>query len=53
MRDARLALALDDPANDIATAGARSPFLDTYLRQYTVQLPFAKGSFRLTPGRSQ
>ncbi|WP_392675110.1 CocE/NonD family hydrolase [Streptomyces sp. LN785] len=52
VKDARLALALDDPENDIATAGARSPFLDTYLRQYTVQLPSAEGSFRLSPGRS-
>ncbi|MFI6862888.1 CocE/NonD family hydrolase [Streptomyces sp. NPDC050421] len=52
VKDARLALALDDPANDIATAGARSPFLDTYLRQYTVQLPSAQGTFRLRPGRS-
>lgn len=50
--DARLVLALGDPADDIATAGARSPFLDTYLRQYTVRLPLAQGSFRLTPGRS-
>ncbi|MFD8692913.1 CocE/NonD family hydrolase [Streptomyces sp. NPDC059651] len=53
VKGARLALALADPANDIATAGARSPFLDTYLRQYTVQLPSAEGSFRLTPRRSR
>ncbi|WP_327174316.1 CocE/NonD family hydrolase [Streptomyces sp. NBC_01335] len=51
VKDARLTLALDDPADDIATAGARSPFLDTYLRQYTVQLPSAEGSFRLKSGR--
>nr|WP_202429991.1 CocE/NonD family hydrolase [Streptomyces sp. SID4945] len=45
--DARLALALDDPARDVATAGARSPFLDTYLRQYTVTLAAGEGSFTL------
>jgi putative CocE/NonD family hydrolase len=44
---ARLALALDDPAGDVATAGARSPFLDTYLRQYTVSLTAGEGSFTL------
>ncbi|NED82370.1 CocE/NonD family hydrolase, partial [Streptomyces sp. SID11233] len=45
--DARLALALDDPADDVATAGDRSPFLDSYLRQYTTTLAAGEGSFTL------
>jgi putative CocE/NonD family hydrolase len=32
---ARLTLALQDPRSDVPTQGDRSPFLDTYLRQYT------------------
>ncbi|WIM98586.1 CocE/NonD family hydrolase [Actinoplanes oblitus] len=32
---ARLSLALQDPRFDVPTQGDRSPFLDTYLRQYT------------------
>ncbi|WP_299538019.1 CocE/NonD family hydrolase [uncultured Streptomyces sp.] len=51
VKDARLTLALDDPSDDVPTAGARSPFLDTYLRQYTVQLPSGDASFRLAIGR--
>lgn len=47
---ARLGLALDDPADDVATAGARSPYLDTYLRQYTVPLPAGTGTFTVVPG---
>lgn len=46
---ARIELALDNPADDRATAGARAPFLDTYLRQYTVSLPAGPPSFTLPP----
>ncbi|WP_370622980.1 CocE/NonD family hydrolase [Streptomyces tsukubensis] len=48
--DARLNLALDDPSDDVPTAGDRSPFLDTYLRQYTVPLTPGEGSFRVAVG---
>ncbi|MDN3246067.1 MULTISPECIES: CocE/NonD family hydrolase [unclassified Streptomyces] len=50
VRGARLRLALDDPADDVATPGDRSPFLDTYLRQYTVELPAGPGTFTVVPG---
>ncbi|GAA4817101.1 CocE/NonD family hydrolase [Streptomyces ziwulingensis] len=50
VRGARLKLALDDPSDDIATQGDRSPFLDTYLRQYTVELPAGPASFTVVPG---
>ncbi|WP_320772779.1 CocE/NonD family hydrolase [Streptomyces sp. CRN 30] len=48
--DARLRLALDDPADDAPTQGDRSPFLDTYLSQYTVPLPAGTPSFTVLPG---
>ncbi|AEV84197.1 hypothetical protein ACWT_3174 [Actinoplanes sp. SE50] len=45
---ARLSLALQDPARDVPTQGDRSPFLDTYLRQYTRTLTgVGAGSFPL------
>ncbi|MEU0136897.1 CocE/NonD family hydrolase [Streptomyces sp. NPDC006296] len=47
---ARLGLALDDPSDDVPTGGARSPYLDTYLRQYTVPLPAGPGTFTVVPG---
>ncbi|MEU6807523.1 CocE/NonD family hydrolase [Streptomyces sp. NPDC046831] len=50
VKGARLELALDDPSDDVATPGARSPFLDTYLRQYTVNLPAGPASFTVVPG---
>jgi len=50
VKGARLGLALDDPSDDIATGGARSPYLDTYLRQYTVDLPAGPATFRVLPG---
>lgn len=50
IKDARLTLATDDPADDHATAGARAPFLDTYLRQYTVDLPAGPASFTVPSG---
>ncbi|WP_434091302.1 CocE/NonD family hydrolase [Streptomyces flaveus] len=51
IKDARLELALDDPADDVATGGERSPYLDTYLSQYTVQLPAGTGTFTVPPAR--
>ncbi|WP_033319451.1 CocE/NonD family hydrolase [Streptomyces yerevanensis] len=51
IKDARLELALDDPADDIATGGERSPYLDTYLSQYTVQLPAGSPAFTVPPTR--
>lgn len=47
VKHARVELALDNPADDRPTAGARSPFLDTYLRQYTVDLPAGPASFTI------
>ncbi|RAK25413.1 hypothetical protein B0I29_13423 [Actinoplanes lutulentus] len=45
---ARLDLALQDPRFDRPTQGDRSPFLDTYLRQYTRTLTgVGEGTFRL------
>lgn len=48
---ARLDLALDDPSDDLATQGAASPYLSTYLRQYTVRLPVGPASFEVVRGR--
>ncbi|MET8571567.1 CocE/NonD family hydrolase [Streptomyces sp. NPDC004783] len=50
VRGAKLRLALDDPSDDVATPGDRSPFLDTYLRQYTVTLPAGPATFTVVPG---
>ncbi|MGP2437726.1 CocE/NonD family hydrolase [Streptomyces sp. JW3] len=50
VKNARLELALDDPSDDVATQGDRSPFLDTYLSQYTVSLPAGPPSFSVVPG---
>lgn len=50
VRGARLRLALDDPADDLATPGDRSPFLDTYLSRYTVELPAGPGTFTVVRG---
>lgn len=45
---ARLSLALQDPRFDRPTQGDRSPFLDTYLRQFTQTLTgVGEGTFRL------
>ncbi|MEV8229084.1 CocE/NonD family hydrolase [Streptomyces sp. NPDC079167] len=51
VKDARLRLALDDPSDDVPTGGARSPYLDTYLSQYTVDLPAGPATFKVVPGR--
>ncbi|MEV6103428.1 CocE/NonD family hydrolase [Streptomyces sp. NPDC051940] len=45
-----LALALDDPADDAATQGARSPYLDFYLSRNTVALPAGPPTFTVVPG---
>ncbi|GGN90365.1 hypothetical protein GCM10010112_75690 [Actinoplanes lobatus] len=46
---ARLNLALQNPRLDVPTQGDRSPFLDTYLRQYTRTLTgVGEGTFPLT-----
>ncbi|MEV7236369.1 CocE/NonD family hydrolase [Streptomyces sp. NPDC051020] len=50
VKGAQIRLAMDEPADDAATAGDRSPFLDTYLRQYTVDLPAGPATFMVTPG---
>jgi uncharacterized protein len=48
---ARLGLALQDPASDVPTQGDRSPFLDTYLRQFTKTLTgVGAGTFPLALG---
>ena len=45
---ARLSLALQDPRFDMPTQGDRSPFLDTYLRQFTKALTgVGEGTFPL------
>ncbi|BCY07213.1 CocE/NonD family hydrolase [Actinoplanes sp. L3-i22] len=47
---ARLGLDLQNPRFDVPTQGDRSPFLDTYLRQYTRTLTgVGAGTFTLTP----
>ncbi|GIF04207.1 CocE/NonD family hydrolase [Actinoplanes siamensis] len=47
---ARLGLALQNPRFDVPTQGDRSPFLDTYLSQYTRTLTgVGAGTFPLTP----
>lgn len=53
IKDARLELALDDPAGDVPTGGDRSPYLDTYLGLYTAQLPAGEASFTLPPVRDR
>jgi uncharacterized protein len=45
---AALSLALQNPRFDVPTQGDRSPFLDTYLRQYTRTLTdVGPGTFAL------
>ncbi|MER5552860.1 CocE/NonD family hydrolase [Streptomyces sp. NPDC002793] len=51
VKDARLTLALDDPADDVATGGARSPYLDTYLDRHTVRLPAGPAAFTVPSAR--
>jgi putative CocE/NonD family hydrolase len=46
---AQLSLALQNPRSDVPTQGDRSPFLDTYLRQYTRTLTsVGEGTFPLS-----
>ncbi|MBC8091297.1 MAG: CocE/NonD family hydrolase [Pseudonocardia sp.] len=47
--DARLDLALDDPADDTATGGARAPYLDVYLGERTTNLPIGPATFTVPP----
>jgi predicted acyl esterase len=47
--DARLDLALDDPADDTATGGARAPYLDVYLGERTTNLAIGPASFAVPP----
>ncbi|MET9768265.1 CocE/NonD family hydrolase [Streptomyces sp. NPDC006415] len=47
IKDARLGLSLDDPADDTPTAGKRAPYLDTYISAYTTRLPSGKPTFTL------
>jgi len=47
---AQLSLALQNPRSDVSTQGDRSPFLDTYLAQYTRTLSdVGEGTFKLGP----
>lgn len=45
---AQLDLALADPADDTATEGARSPYLDTYLANKTTNLPVGPATFTVS-----
>ncbi len=47
VKDTRLKLELDDPADDTATPGARAPYLDTYLGLYTVPLQVGAPTFTM------
>ena len=47
---ARLELDLDDPADDQATQGDRSVYLDQYLTYYTEDLPAGGPTFRVADG---
>lgn len=49
--NARLNLALDDPADDIETSGERALYLDSYLSISTAPLPAAEVSFTVPPAR--
>ncbi|MDV8020088.1 CocE/NonD family hydrolase [Rhodococcus sp. IEGM 1330] len=49
--NARLQLALDDPADDTTTQGERALFLDTYLSFSTIPLPDGEPSFNVPPAR--
>ncbi|MFJ9127139.1 CocE/NonD family hydrolase [Streptomyces sp. NPDC102340] len=50
--DAHLSLSVDNPADDRATEGKRSPYLDTYLKAYTKkELPTRAPSFTVPAAR--
>ncbi|MPY58554.1 CocE/NonD family hydrolase [Streptomyces spongiae] len=51
--DARLELALDDPAGDVATSGNRSPYLDLYLQAHTSKLKPGPATITVPPAREQ
>lgn len=44
---ARLDLALDDPADDTPTGGARAPYLDVYLGARTTNVPVGPATFAM------
>lgn len=50
VRDARLELALDDPANDTPTPGDPAPWLDLYRQEFTEKLSPGTPSFTLPTG---
>ncbi|MFE9610685.1 CocE/NonD family hydrolase [Streptomyces sp. NPDC006012] len=50
---AQVKLSLDDPADDIATGGDRSPYLDTYVDYYTTELPAGLPTFTVPTGGSR
>ncbi|MDQ0401463.1 CocE/NonD family hydrolase [Streptomyces sp. NPDC000349] len=52
VKDARLHLAVDSPADDVPTAGERSPYLDTYLKAYTKKLSPGSPSFTVPSPRT-
>jgi predicted acyl esterase len=45
VKDARLELPLDDPADDAPTDGGRAVWLDTYLAAYTADVPVGRPTF--------
>lgn len=47
IKDAQLALPLDDPADDAPTEGDRATWLDTYLAAYAAELPAGRPTFTL------
>ncbi|GAB3451918.1 CocE/NonD family hydrolase [Actinophytocola sediminis] len=49
VNDAKLTLAVDNPADDTATPGGRAPYLDTYLQLNTKELPVGSPSFTVPP----
>ncbi|MGC4941117.1 CocE/NonD family hydrolase [Kribbella sp. DT2] len=51
VKDVRLDLDLDNPADDVSTEGARSPYLDTYLSGYTSKLPIGRPTFIVPSAR--
>lgn len=52
VKNARLHLSVDDPADDRATEGERSPYLDTYVKTYTKKkLPAQAPTFKVPTAR--
>ena len=53
VRNVRLALDVDDPVDDVGTAGKPAPYLGLYRQAYTVQLPVGSADFTLPPARGR